>query len=547
MNNQAKKTYTITAALPYANGPIHIGHLAGVYLPADIYARYQRSKGQEVAFICGSDEGGAAITLAAKKANISPQALVDKYHTLNKEALNTIGISFDIFSRTSSKQHHDTATHFFKQLHKKGILEIHETEQYYDPVEKIFLADRYLQGTCPKCAYTEAYGDQCEKCGSTLSPQELINPTSTLSGGSLIKKKTKHWYLPLNKYQSWLEKWILEDHKEWKPNVYGQCKSWLTQGLKPRAITRDLTWGVPVPLQEAISKVLYVWFEAPIGYISATQEWAKAQGKDWEIFWKDKDTQLIHFVGKDNIVFHCLIFPVMLKAHGGYILPTNVPANEFMKLEGKKISTSRNHAVWLHEYLIQYPNTQDVLRYTLCANSPETKDSNFTWLDLKAKNNNELVAVLGNFVHRTFVLTHKYFLGKVPIPSNLMAIDKAVLDQLEELPTQIAKAIEGHKFRQALSLWMQLARIGNKYLADTMPWKCFADDPKRVGTILYLCLQLIANIALLGEPFLPFTSKKITTMLTLPTYVWNDAGSSQLLPAGHMLQKPVMLFTKMVD
>lgn len=544
----SKQIYTITAALPYANGPIHIGHAGGVYLPADIYARYQRGKQHEVAFISGSDEGGAAITLGAKKLNISPQALVDRYHTLNKKALYDLGISFDIFSRTSSKHHHEVASDFFLELYHKKALERHESEHYYDVKEGLFLADRYIKGTCPKCEYAEAYGDQCEQCGSTLSPEELIDPKSTLSDASLVKKKTTHWYLPLAKYEVWLKKWLLEDKKDGlKVNVYGQCKSLLSQPLQSRAITRDLPWGVPVPIKERHGKVLYVWFEAPIGYISATQAWAKEQKKDWRAFWKDPNAKLIHFVGKDNIVFHCLIFPIMLKAHGNYILPHNIPANEFMNLEGKKISTSRGHAIWLHEYLAKYPNQQDVLRYVLCANAPEAKDSDFTWKDFKARVNHELVAVLGNFVHRTLSFIHRYFEGKVPEKDVLFDVDKALIAQMQTLPGEIEKAIEDFKFRKALGLWMELARAGNRYLSDTAPWQVFAKDPGRVGTVLYVCSQLVAQIALLGEPFLPFATKKLRGMLNLDDYVWDDAMRSVLLPAGHVLQKPVMLFSKICD
>lgn len=542
------KTYTITAALPYANGPIHIGHVAGVYLPADIYARYQRGKKHEVAFISGSDEGGAAITLGAKKLHISPQELVDKYHALNKKALYDFGISFDIFSRTSSKHHHQVARDFFLELHSKGALELHESEHYYDAAERLFLADRYIKGTCPKCQYAEAYGDQCEQCGSTLSPEELIEPKSTLSDASLVKKKTSHWYLPLAKYEDWLKQWLLQEKKDdLKVNVYGQCKSLLSKSLQSRAITRDLPWGVVVPLKQSEGKVLYVWFEAPIGYISATQAWAKEQKKDWRLFWQHPNTKLIHFVGKDNIVFHCLIFPVMIKAHGGYILPENIPANEFMNLEGKKISTSRGHAIWLHEYLAKYPDQQDVLRYVLCAGAPETKDGDFTWKDFKAKNNHELVAVLGNFVHRTLMLIHKYFSGRVPEKGRLTDVDKAVVDQMQKLPGEIAMAIEDFKFRRALGLWMQLARVGNKYLSDTAPWQVFSKDPVRVGTVLYVCSQVMARVALFGEPFLPFTSKKLTHMLNLHHDVWDDATQAVLLPAGHVLQKSVMLFSKIDD
>ena len=539
-----KSVYTITAALPYANGPMHIGHFTGVYLPADIYARYLRKKGHEVAFISGSDEGGAAITLQAYKQKISPQALVDKYHTLNKKVLQDFGISFDIFSRTSNPTHHKVAAEFFTTLHKKGCLQEIESAQYYDPEVNIFLADRYIKGTCPHCGYQEAYGDQCESCGTTLSPQELENVKSTVSGASLIKKKTTHWYLPLNQYETFLKKWILQEHPEWKPNVYGQCKSWLQAGLKPRAITRDLDWGVKVPLPHTEGKVLYVWFEAPIGYISATQEWAAQHNKDWKKYWKDPDTKLIHFIGKDNIVFHCLIFPAMLRAHEGYTLPTNVPANEFMNLEGKKISTSRNHAIWLHEYLEQYPDKQDVMRYVLCSHMPETKDSDFTWQDFTTKNNSELVAILGNFIHRTLILTHKYFQGGVPPCGEFQPEDTHLVEQLTTLSHAVNDHIEQYKFRQALNCWMDIARLGNKYLADTEPWKQWKTDPTRVATILHLALQLIAHITLLGEIFLPFTTQKIADMLKISLDQPHAIDKLDYLPAGHQLGQPTLLFEK---
>ncbi|MEM7173936.1 MAG: methionine--tRNA ligase [Bacteroidota bacterium] len=540
-----EKTYTLTAALPYANGPIHIGHVAGVYLPADIYARYQRKKKNEVAFICGSDEGGIAITLAAKKLRITPQDLVNKYHAINQKALYDFGISFDIFSRTSSPRHHQIARDFFLTLHEKGVLEWHEREAYYDEKEKIFLADRYIQGICPKCSYESAYGDQCEQCGCTLSPDELIAPNSTLTGTRPVKRKTGHWYMPLSRYEYWLRDWILKDGKRWKSNVYGQCKSWLDQGLVSRAITRDLDWGVAVPLEEAKGKALYVWFEAPIGYISATQIWAEAHDKDWKRFWKDPKTKLIHFAGKDNIVFHCIIFPAMLKAHEGYILPESVPANEFMNLEGQKISTSRGHAIWLHEYLAKYTDQQDVLRYMLCACMPETKDSDFTWQVFKERNNHELVATLGNFVHRTLTLVHKYFEGKVPHRGVLQSVDERILVQIEKIDGQIGEAIEGFRFREALSVWMQLAHMGNKYLAEMMPWKSFKEDRVRTGTTLYIATQLIGYIASFGSPFLPFTCEKINGMLNIFNQGKGFGYDGELVPAGHGLDKPVLLFRKL--
>ncbi len=533
----------ITAALPYANGPIHIGHLAGVYLPADIYVRYLRSKGEEVIFVSGSDEHGAAITIRAKKENISPQEIVDKYHFLNKTSFEKFGISFDIFSRTSNKIHHDVASNFFLNLYNKGLLEKHETEQYYDTQENTFLADRYIIGTCPKCNNDSAYGDQCENCGSTLSPDELINPKSTISGKPPIIKKTTHWYLPLNKYQNWLKKWIIEEHKiDWKSNVYGQCKSWLDDGLRPRAITRDLDWGVTVPLEEAKGKVLYVWFDAPIGYISATQEWAKENNKDWKDIWQNNKTNLIHFVGKDNIVFHCIIFPTMLKAHGDYILPKNIPANEFMNLEGKKLSTSKNWAVWLTDYLKKFPDKQDILRYVLCANTPETKDSDFTWEDFKNRNNNELVGILGNFINRTLILTHKYFKGIVPTKKELTIIDKEVIRKIIEFPKKIENSILKFKFREALAQWIDLARTGNKYLAETEPWK--SDDENRKKTIINISLQIVANISILGIPFIPFTCKKLQKMIKIKETSWASAETINLLKGDHVIESPSLLFQK---
>src|SRR3569623_1238898 len=543
-------TYTVSAALPYANGPIHIGHLAGVYVPADIYVRYLRSCGQRVLFISGSDEHGVPVTIRAQQEGTTPQKKVDKYHNLNKKSFADFGISFDIFGRTSSALHHQAATHFFKTLYNQGQLEVKETDQYYDPEHKQFLADRYIRGTCPHCAYQEAYGDQCESCGTTLSPEELLLPLSALSGATLQLKKTRHWYLPLDRHEAWLKQWILEEHLGWKANVYGQCKSWLDQGLQPRAVTRDLSWGVPVPLSNAQDKVLYVWFDAPIGYISATQAWAALHDQDWKPFWQAPDTHLIHFIRKDNIVFHCIIFPAKLKAHGDFILPTHVPANEFLNLEGEKISTSRNWAVWLHEYLAEFPKQQDVLRYVLCANAPENKDSDFSWQDFQAKNNNELVAILGNFVNRALVLIHKYFDGVVPSCNNLTATEHALETYLQNLPYQVGQAIEQFKFREGLQLCMDLARAGNKYLADTEPWHLIKTDKEQVSTILYTALQLIANLAILLEPFLPFTSHKLRQILGAPfseSMQWSQAGSLVLVRSGTILQTPTLLFDKITD
>jgi methionyl-tRNA synthetase len=540
--------YTITAALPYANGPVHIGHLAGVYVPADIYARYLRSNEKDVLFVCGSDEHGVPITIRARKEGVTPQQIVDKYHGLIKKAFGDFGISFDIYSRTSSKTHAVTAADFFKVLYEKGEFVEQESEQYFDEQEQQFLADRYITGTCPVCNSDGAYGDQCEACGSSLSPTELINPKSALSGNAPVLKRTKHWYLPLDKYEPWLREWIVEGHKtDWKTNVYGQCKSWIDQGLQPRAVTRDLDWGVPVPLAEAIGKVLYVWFDAPIGYISATKDWADEQGKDWRTYWQNDDTRLLHFIGKDNIVFHCLIFPAMLKHHGDFILPDNVPANEFLNLEGDKISTSKNWAVWLHEYLEEFPGKQDVLRYVLCANAPETKDNDFTWKDFQARNNNELVAILGNFVNRAIVLTHKYFDGKVPEQGELADIDKKLIAELKAAPDYIAESIDKYRFREALSRYIELARTGNKYLADTEPWKLIKDDKDRVGTILNLSLQIVANLAILGEPFLPDTAAGILRIINLDNRPWKEAGSQQLLAEGKTLNQPELLFEKIED
>ncbi|MGK7395616.1 MAG: methionine--tRNA ligase [Candidatus Cyclobacteriaceae bacterium M3_2C_046] len=547
MTDQNYSRYTITAALPYANGPVHIGHLAGVYVPADIYARYLRCKGENVLFVCGSDEHGVPITIRARKEGVSPQQVVNKYHQIIKESFEEFGISFDIYSRTSSPIHHKTASDFFKKLYDKGILEEQTSEQYYDEINEQFLADRYIIGTCPNCGYEEAYGDQCESCGSTLSPSELINPRSALSGEKPILKETRHWYLPLGKYEDWLKEWILEGHKEWKPNVYGQCKSWIDSGLNARAVTRDLDWGVPVPVENAEGKVLYVWFDAPIGYISATKEWAEQQGKNWEPYWKSKDTKLVHFIGKDNIVFHCIIFPVMLKTNSSFILPENVPANEFLNLENRKISTSRNWAVWLHEYLEDFKGKEDVLRYTLCANAPETKDNDFTWKDFQAKNNNELVAILGNFVNRAFVLTHKFFEGNIPVKDRLSDLDLEVIRKIQSLPRQIETGLETYKFREALAHMMELARIGNKYLADTEPWKLFTLDKVRVGTIMNLSMQIVANLAVLSEPFLPYSHKKLLDMLNIPRQPWDRAGKTDLLPDEHLVNQATLLFEKIED
>lgn len=541
------KRHTITAALPYANGPIHIGHLAGVYVPADIYARYMRRKGEDVLFVCGSDEHGVPITIRARNEGSTPQQVVDKYHGMIKESFEKFGMTFDVYSRTSSKIHHETASEFFIKLYEKGVLEEKTSAQYYDPAQKQFLADRYIIGTCPRCGFQEAYGDQCESCGSTLSPSDLINPRSALSGEKPVMKETKHWYLPLEKYESQLRNWILEGHKEWKTNVYGQCKSWLDQGLQPRAVTRDLEWGVPVPVEGGEGKVLYVWFDAPIGYISATKEWAQKHSKNWEPYWKADDTKLVHFIGKDNIVFHCIIFPVMLETHGGFILPENVPANEFLNLEGKKISTSRNWAVWLHEFLEDFPGKEDVLRYTLCANMPETKDNDFTWKDFQAKNNNELAAILGNFVNRAIVLTHKFFGGRIPKQDKIYDVDLEVIKKVQALPKQVESSIEHFRFREALSGMMELARIGNKYLADTEPWKAIKLDEDRVGTILNISLQIVANLAILSEPFLPLTNKKFYTMLNIKKYGWDYAGRVDLLPDDHQLNEPELLFEKIED
>jgi methionyl-tRNA synthetase len=540
------KRYLITAALPYANGPLHFGHIAGCYLPADIYVRYLRLKGRDVVFVGGSDEHGVPVTISAKKEGVTPQDVVDKYHNMMKNAFEEFGISYNIYARTTSKTHHELASDFFKTLYEKNAFTEQVSHQYYDEQEKQFLADRYIEGTCPKCSNEKAYGDQCEKCGATLSPEELINPKSKLSGNKPILKETKHWYLPLNDYTPWLREWILQGHKQdWKANVYGQCKSWIDspEGLQPRAMTRDLEWGIPVPVKGAEGKVLYVWFDAPIGYISATKEYTA----DWEKYWKDKDTKLVHFIGKDNIVFHCIIFPVILKAHGDYIMPENVPANEFLNLEGEKFSTSRNWAAWLHEYLIDFKDKQDVLRYVLCANAPETKDNDFTWKDFQARNNNELVAILGNFINRTMVLTHKYYEGRVPAASTLHDYDKQVLAEMAAFPDKIAHSIENYRFREALTELMNLARLGNKYLADTEPWKLIKTDAERVKTIMHISLQLSACLTVLMEPFLPFSAGKLANMLNLSKKQWDDAKSVVLLNEGHQLNEAHLLYDKIED
>jgi len=541
--------YTITAALPYTNGPLHIGHLAGVYIPADIYARYLRGRQKDVAFICGSDEHGVAIAMKAKKEETTPQAIIDHYDQVIRQSFVDFGISFDNYSRTSKPIHHQTAADFFTTLNDKKELIAQESDQLYDPTAEQFLADRFVTGTCPHCNYGEAYGDQCESCGKDLSAVELIDPKSTLSGARPVIRSTKHWFLPLDRFTSFIEEWIIEGHKDdWKPNVRGQVKSWVQNGLQPRAVTRDLDWGIPVPLADAEGKVLYVWFDAPIGYISSTKEWADAQGKDWETYWKDPNTQLVHFIGKDNIVFHCIIFPIMLKAHGGYILPENVPANEFLNLEGRKISTSKNWAVWLHEYLEEFPQQQDVLRYVLTANAPENKDNDFTWKEFQARNNNELVAIYGNFINRVVVLTHKYFAGKVPQPHAQTTEDQTTLKALQTAPEKIGDAIEHYKFREASQALMNLARLGNKYLADEEPWKKIKTDPDRVATILYNALQIAATLALVSEPLLPFTAVKLKKMLQLEGKSWADlADNRPLLVVGQSLEEASLLFEKIED
>lgn len=537
------KRHLITSALPYANGPIHIGHLAGVYVPSDIYVRYLRMKGVDVISICGSDEHGVPITLKARKEGITPQEVVDRYHEMNKKAFEEFGISFDIYSRTSNKIHYETASAFFRKLYDQGEFIEKSASQYYDEEAGCFLADRYITGTCPFCGNENAYGDQCEKCGTSLSPTDLINPRSAISGSAPVMRETLHWYLPLDRYESWIRKWILEDHADWKTNVYGQCKSWLDQGLQPRAVSRDLDWGVPVPVEGAEGKVLYVWFDAPIGYISATRELTP----DWEKYWKDPETRMIHFIGKDNIVFHCIIFPAMLKAEGSYILPDNVPANEFLNLENEKISTSRNWAVWLHEYLADFPGKQDSLRYALCASAPETKDNDFTWKEFQARNNNELVAILGNFVNRTLVLTNNYYGGAVPVPGELNEYDKSTVNSIMTCREGTESNLEAFRFRQALAEAMNLARLGNKYLADTEPWKVIKTDPDRVKTIMFISLQITANLAILLEPFLPFSMNRLRTWLNITGLSWDRAGSAELLKPGHKVSAGELMFSKVED
>jgi methionyl-tRNA synthetase len=543
------KRYTITAALPYTNGPIHIGHLAGVYVPSDIYARYLRLQGKDVAFICGSDEHGVAISMKAKKEGITPQQVIDKYDGIIRQSFLDFGISFDNYSRTSSEIHHKTASEFFKKLYDNVDFIEETTEQLYDAKADQFLADRFVTGTCPKCDNPEAYGDQCEKCGSTLNATDLINPKSTITGETPILKSTKHWFLPLNRYESFLREWILEGHKnDWKPNVYGQVKSWVDGGLEPRAVTRDLDWGIDVPVEGAEGKKLYVWFDAPIGYISSTKEWAAREGKDWEPYWKDGDTKLVHFIGKDNIVFHCIIFPAMLKAEGSYILPDNVPANEFLNLEGNKLSTSKNWAVWLHEYLQDFPEKQDSLRYALTANAPETKDNDFTWKDFQARNNNELAAIFGNFINRVVVLTNKYYDGIVPAPNEFTEVDEQTLAELKAYPAVISSSIERYRFREALGELMNVARLGNKYLADEEPWKMVKENPARVQTQMYVALQIASALAVLSEPFLPFTSKKLSNILKIDTLGWNVVTTkTDLLPAGHQIGQAEILFAQIED
>ena len=555
----APKRYTITAALPYTNGPIHIGHLAGVYVPADIYARYLRLIGKDVAYISGSDEHGAAIPMRAKKEGVSPQVIIDKYHTIIKQSFEEFGISFDNYSRTSAEIHHKTASEFFTKMYNDGEFVEEVSAQLYDAKANQFLADRFVVGTCPKCGFEESYGDQCESCGTSHNATDLINPKSSITGNTPSLKETKHWFLPLDKHEDFLRKWILEGHKkDWKPNVYGQVKSWVEDGLRPRAVTRDLDWGIPVPLKDAEGKVLYVWFDAPIGYISATKEWAEKEGKNWEDYWKKDDTKLVHFIGKDNIVFHCIIFPSMLKAHGDFILPENVPANEFLNLEGNKLSTSKNWAVWLHEYLEEFPNQQDVLRYTLTANAPESKDNDFTWKDFQAKNNNELVAIFGNFINRVVVLTNKYYEGIVPKPNDFPEVDLVILAAIKEFPNTIGKSIERYRFREASQELMNLARLGNKYLADEEPWKVIKVDEERVKTILFVALQISTALAVVSEPFLPFTSTKLKSILNVSSSdstkencienSWEDVSEKDiLLPANHQINKAELLFSKIED
>ena len=549
MEKNFKRT-TVTAALPYANGPVHIGHLAGVYVPADIYVRYLRLKGRQVAFIGGSDEHGVPVTIRARKEGITVQQVVDRYHELIKDSFRRFGISFDIYSRTTSPTHHKLASDFFRKLYDEGKFVEKVSEQFYDEQTGHFLTDRNIRGECPRCHAADAYGDQCEKCGATLSPEELINPYNAETGNPLVKRATKHWYLPLDQYQPWLEQWILQDHKEWRSNVYGQCKSWLDGGLHPRAVTRDLDWGIPVPVEGAEGKVLYVWFDAPIGYISNTKELCDAQPEkfgSWETWWKDPETRLVHFIGKDNIVFHCIVFPSMLKAHGGYILPDNVPSNEFLNLEGNKISTSKNYAVWLNEYLDEMPGRQDELRYVLTANAPETKDNDFTWADYQARCNNELVAVYGNFVNRALQLTQKYYDGEVPAPGQLTDYDQQTLDEFRGVKEKLEGLLEAFKFREAQKEAMNLARIGNKYIADSEPWKVVKTDPERVKTVIYISLQLTANLAIAFEPFLPFSSERLRTMIDMPEFSWEDLGKTDLLAPGKRLPKPELLFTKVED
>ena len=549
MEKNFKRT-TVTAALPYANGPVHIGHLAGVYVPADIYVRYLRLKGRQVIFVGGSDEHGVPVTIRARKEGISVQQVVDRYHELIKESFSRFGISFDIYSRTTSDIHHKLASDFFRKLYDEGKFVEQVSEQFYDEQTGRFLTDRNIRGECPRCHAPEAYGDQCEKCGATLSPEELINPYNAETGNPLVKRATKHWYLPLDQYQPWLEKWILEGHKEWRSNVYGQCKSWLDGGLHPRAVTRDLDWGIPVPVEGAEGKVLYVWFDAPIGYISNTKELCDAQPErfgNWETWWKDPETRLVHFIGKDNIVFHCIVFPSMLKAHGDYILPDNVPSNEFLNLEGNKISTSKNYAVWLNEYLDEMPGRQDELRYVLTANAPETKDNDFTWADYQARCNNELVAVYGNFVNRALQLTQKYYDGEVPVPGSLTDYDQQTLDEFHGVKEKLEALLEAFKFRDAQKEATNLARIGNKYIADSEPWKVVKTDPERVKTIIYISLQLTANLAIAFEPFLPFSSERLRAMIDMPEFCWEDLGKTDLLAPGKVLPKPELLFTKVED
>ncbi|WP_291130174.1 methionine--tRNA ligase [Flavobacterium sp. UBA7682] len=543
------KRYTITAALPYTNGPIHIGHLAGVYVPSDIYARYLRLQGKDVAFICGSDEHGVAISMKAKKEGITPQQVIDKYDGIIRQSFIDFGISFDNYSRTSSKIHHDTASEFFRKLYDNGDFIEEVTEQLYDAKADQFLADRFVTGTCPKCENPEAYGDQCERCGSTLNATDLINPKSTITGETPILKSTKHWFLPLDRYDDFLKEWILVGHaKDWKTNVLGQVKSWLDDGLKPRAVTRDLDWGIDVPVEGAEGKKLYVWFDAPIGYISSTKEWAAREGKNWEDYWKKEDTKLVHFIGKDNIVFHCIIFPAMLKAEGSFILPDNVPANEFLNLEGNKLSTSKNWAVWLHEYLIDFPEKQDVLRYALTANAPETKDNDFTWKDFQARNNNELAAIFGNFINRVVVLTNKYYTGIVPSPNEFSDVDEQTLAELKAYPAVISSSIERYRFREAQGELMNVARLGNKYLADEEPWKMVKTNPERVQTQMYVALQIAAALQVLAEPFLPFTSNKLSKILKLESLSWNSvAETSELIPAGHQIGEAEILFAQIED